>query len=419
MRARHLLAFILALGLRAAHAQAWQVFNSANAGLPSNTVMDVVIAQDGTVWAATDWGLWRYQAGEWEVFQADNSGLPENTLRCLAIGPDDRLWIGTTLHGAVVYDGQDWEVIGTQNSPLPDDEVNTIHVDQQGWVWLGTVGGLACYTGSEWRIYNSSPSSYNGRILNGDHILSVASRGDGLYALGTLNGGFHFLTDTSVHFLTTFNSGYWDNTQKAVLFDAVSGDRWVATPSAGLLRQFGDWYGGTWFQFTTFNSGLPSNALVDLVQAADGSLWLATQTAGVARRSQAGAYTSFTAANSGLPVNEVNCLALAPDGALWVGLYDGGLARFDPAQALPEAAAPAGLTIAPTVNDGSFSALGVALGPAHWEVLDQAGRVLARGMAVAAADGGLRLERLSLPPGGYLLRAWQGGMPRIGRFMVH
>jgi len=399
-------------------AQAWQVFDMAGSGLPSNTVTDMAIQDDGVVWAATDWGLWRWENGEYEVFQQANSGLPDNYLRALSLDSQGRLWIGTSMAGAVMYDGQDWEVFSTFNSPMPDDQVNTIHEDSNGWLWFGTVTGLACYTGTEWRIYNSSPSSYNGRILHGDHILSIDTRPDGLIALGTLNGGFHFLTDTSVHFFTTFNSGFWDNTQRGVLFDLNANERWVATPAAGLLRQFGDWYGGTWFQYTTFNSNLPSNGLVDLAQSSDGSLWIATQVAGLVQRFPNGSYQSFTEANSGLPANTLNRIKMANDGALWVAMYDGGLARFDPTLDVQDQAHPDGLQVIPSVNDGSFRVVGFdSSGKVSWSITDHQGRVILNGKGSTASE--LRFEGLGLSPGAYILTLHGEGMSRSGRFLVH
>ncbi|HRD52842.1 MAG TPA: two-component regulator propeller domain-containing protein [Flavobacteriales bacterium] len=117
----------------AASGQAWQVFDMAGSGLP---VTDVAIQADGVVWAATDWGLWRWESGEYEVFQQANSGLPDNYLRALLIDSQGRLWVGTSLSGAAMYDGQDWEVFSTFNSPMPDDQVNTIHEDSNGWLWF-------------------------------------------------------------------------------------------------------------------------------------------------------------------------------------------------------------------------------------------------------------------------------------------
>lgn len=402
-----------------AGAQAWQVFDMANEGLPSNTVLDIAVQPDGVVWAASDWGLWRWENGEHEVFQTSNSDLPDNSLRALLHDSQGRLWIGTSISGAVLFDGQDWQIFSTLNSEIPDDQVNTIHEDGNGWIWFGTVSGLACYTGSEWRVYDSTPSSYNGRVLNGDHILSIDSRDDGLMVLGTLNSGFHFLTDTSVHFFTTFNSGFWDNTQRGVLLDLDADERWVATPAAGLLRQFGDWYGGTWFQYNSFNSDLPTNALVGIDQDATGNLWLASQVAGLIRRDASGSYSSYTSANSALPVNTLNDVTVAPDGGIWVALYDGGAARFDPTLGTEQMnQEDPGFRILPTLNDGTFTVhVENAFEPIEWSISDASGRLHASGRAQPGKS--LRFEGLRLSPGGYIMSIFTGGKPMASRFLVH
>ena len=400
------------------HAQAWQVFNMSNTCMQSNTVTDIVVQADGVAWVATDWGLCRLEDGGCELFQTSNSGIPDNVLRSLALDDEGRLWIGTSTGGVAIYDGAVWEVFSTLNSPLPDDQVNVIHMDSNGWMWLGTVSGLACYTGAEWRIYDSSPSSYNGRILNGDHILSIDSSTDGLYALGTLNGGFHFLTDTSVHFFTTFNSGFWDNTQRGVLIDEADNKRWLACPAGGLVLQFGDWYGGTFFQYTAMNSDLPSTALVDVAQGASNSIWLATQVAGITHRDAAGSYQTFNSANSGLPVDEAQCITIAPDASVWTGLFDGGAARFDPALTVEQARETPMLRVAPTINGGHFRLLGFeSSGPAEWKVRDASGRVVAAGAFSGARDPWV--GPLDLRPGSYLVELSAAGKSRIGRFVAH
>ncbi|HRD52843.1 MAG TPA: T9SS type A sorting domain-containing protein [Flavobacteriales bacterium] len=230
-------------------------------------------------------------------------------------------------------------------------------------------------------------------------------------ALGTLNGGYHFLTDTSVHYFTTFNSGFWDNTQRGVLFDLDGNERWVATPAAGLLRQFGDWYGGTWFQYSTFNSNLPSNALVDLARSSDGSLWLATQVAGLVRRFPNESYQSFTDANSGLPVNTLNRVKVADDDAIWVAL-------FDPTLDVQESVRPEGLRITPSVNEGSFRVSGFeSSSPLTWAIHDQLGRSVLNGVHGTASE--LRFDGLDLRSGAYFLILEGQGISRTGRFLVH
>lgn len=400
-------------------AQAWQVFDMSNSCLQSNTVTDILVQPDGVTWVATDWGLCRLEDGGCQLFQTSNSGIPDNVIRALELDDQGRLWVGTSTGGVAVHDGLGWEIYSTLNSELPDDQVNAIHKDVNGWMWLGTVSGLACYTGSEWRVYDSSPSSYNGRVLNGDHILSIDSSSDGLYALGTLNGGFHFLTDTSVHFFTTFNSGFWDNTQRGVLIDESDNKRWLACPAGGLVLQFGDWYGGTFFQYTAMNSDLPSTALVDVAQGANGSIWLATQVAGITHRDASGAYQTYSASNSGLPVDNTDCITVAFDGSIWVGLYDGGAVRFDPSLTVGDLPEHDGaLRISPSVNDGRFRVIGLEMGKgAKWEVHDASGRAVSQGSLGGSTD--VWIDMLGLRPGSYLIRLEEGGKSRIRRFVVH
>lgn len=399
-----------------ANGQSWEVFDMISAGFPSNTVVDLVVEENGDAWVATDWGLCRRVAGEWSVFQMDNSGLPDNYLRALALDLSGNLWVGTSLAGAAVFDGTDWLVYDTGNSPLPDNQVNAIHVDHQGWVWLGTVNGLACYTGSEWRIYNDTDQSYDGLTLNTGHVIAIDTRSDGLVALGTLNGGFHFLTDTAVHYFTTFNSGFFDNTQRGVLLDTIANERWLACPAGALVRQIGDWYGGTWFQYTTFNSDLPTNALVDLARDGAGSVWLAAQVAGLVRRDPSDYYQVYSTANSGIPSDNLNCVSVAPDGTIWVGTYDGGAARFDRTTSVTAQQLGSGVALAPSFNDGRFRILAPGFGAGAWEVLDCRGARIAAGSASSLDN--LRVDLGSPAPGPYFLRLVSGGNPTVLRFVV-
>lgn len=204
--------------ISAAEAQTWEVFDTTSAGFPSNSVVDIAIDRQNIVWVATDWAC----AGMTERtdnFNTDNSGLPENTIQCIAVDTLDRLWVGTLFHGVVVYDGMTWTAFDQTNSGLPDDQIRSITIDHRNWAWVGTYLGAACYTGSEWRLYNDQPTSYNGLVMNGSVINDVAVREDGLVAIATLNGGFHYLTDTCIHYHSTFTDFFPDNTQTAVAFD--------------------------------------------------------------------------------------------------------------------------------------------------------------------------------------------------------
>ncbi len=381
--------------------QTWEVFDMTTAGLPSNSITDLVEDSQGMIWAGTEWGLCRYDGSDWTIYQEGTSGLPGNAVRALAIDSLDRVWIGTQLHGIVVYDGTNWSTYDADNSGLPENEINSLTIDHRGWAWVGTYLGLACYTGSEWRVYNTSDTAYNGQQLNGNTILHTAVREDGLVAVGTLNGGFHYLTDTSVTVHATYIDFFPDNTQNETAFDPGNDERWVATPSQGLLRQGGDWYDGPWFQYTTGNSAIPSNAVNCVRVDAGGQVWIGTLLAGVGVRDTNGSFTNYTSSNSGLPDNTVQCILVASDGAVWVGTAYGGVARL-------------------SFNDGSnehaFARWDVFPNPCHgrltlnghgaavhgsWELLDQEGRQALAGVVSGASRADIHLEGSA--PGLYTL----------------
>ena len=330
-------ALALAVPTADVSAQTWEVFDMTSAGLPSNNVTDIVEDSQGVIWAATEWGLCRYDGSTWSVYQEGSSGIPGNVVRALAVDSLDRIWIGTQLFGVVVFDGTDWVTYDTENSGLPENEINSLAIDHRGWAWIGTYLGLACFTGDEWRVYNTSDTAYGGLQFNGNTILHTAVREDGLVAVGTLNGGFHYLTDTSLVVHATYIDMFPDNTQNETAFDPLTNERWLATPSQGLLRQGGHWWDGPWFQYTTGNSTIPSNAVTCLRVDGQSRVWVGTLLGGVGVRETDGAFVNYTSSNSGLPDNTVQCLLIATDGSIWVGTASGGLARLTFAEGLSDA----------------------------------------------------------------------------------
>jgi len=398
-----------------AGAQQWEVFDQASAGFPSNSVAAIEEAQ-GHIWVGTSFGLCAFDGASWEFLQSGTSGLPGNNIKCLAVDDVDRLWVGTLLNGIGVYDGADWSYLNTGNSPLPDNEINCITIDHRGWAWIGTFLGLVCFTGDEWRLYNASDTSYNGLALAGNVVQDVQVRSDGLVAVGMLNGGFHYLTDTSVHVLTTYDDDFPDNTQNAVVIDESADERWLATPSQGLLRQGGDWLSGPWFKYTAQNSSIPSNAVTCLKQAADGRLWFGTLVAGLGVRDPDGTYTSYTTANSELPEDYVQRVLIADDGSIWVGTSSAGAARL----AFPGGGRRLGMAGPvcypnPAADFVLLDQVGVD-GQGEWRLLDRLGRIVLRGRT----EGRLtRIDLAGLPSGAYFVEVVTGAERLAGRLIHH
>jgi ligand-binding sensor domain-containing protein len=142
-------------------------------GLASNVVNDIAVTADGTVWAATQAGLCRYDAAT-DAFRAltpaNSTGMPSRVATALAATDDGKLWVGfgqewdsdqidpnsrtagTFLPGGLaLFDpatgswGTAFHVVfgGTWNSPtfayLTSENVSVLELATDGTLWIGTV----------------------------------------------------------------------------------------------------------------------------------------------------------------------------------------------------------------------------------------------------------------------------------------
>lgn len=385
-----------------ATAQAWQVFDMATAGFPSNTVRAICQDSIGGTWVGTDWGLCHFDGTAWEVLQV-GSGLPENDIRALACDDQGRIWIGLFTQGLVIKDGSVWTQFLPGTSPMPSDQVRNITFDPQGNAWLSTTNGLAWTDLTDWHIYNNTDTSYNNLQLPGVNIADVAVRSDGLVCIGTLNAGFTYVTDTLVRVYNTTADQLPDNTALGVAIDS-QGDRWAACPSGGLLHFAAGYNDGLFFQFTTQLSNIPSNALNDIVIDASDQKLIATQNAGFTILSSSnGNWTTYNTQNSDLPDDEVNCVSLSHDGSIWVGTGAGGAARFDPFSAVLETGSDGcDLVAFPNpVLDNLVVRTGCPHGNYQWQLRDASGRTVKSGASVPGSD--LALSFSGINDGVYLL----------------
>lgn len=398
------------------HAQHWTVYDMENSPLPSTTVKALAPDGEGGVWVGTDWGLCHFDGlAGWIIYQEGTSPLAENDIRSLQMDPNGRLWIGTVSMGLQVKDGEDWTTYTPLNSPLPDFGIRDLFIDAAGDAWICTATGLARLNGSEWSVYNDTPESHLGAVLETANTNAVALGNDGTVCLGTFNGGLHFIQGSNVEVLTSFDDGFFDNTAVDVLFHPVTGARWVATPAAGLLRQQGPVIGGLWTQWSGA-TGFPSNATTALAVSNMGDVWVGTQIAGLVSVHPDGTFTLYDEVNSGLPDNTVRSLLATDDGAVWVGTFLGGLARFDPSVAINESPQKGQLLAYPNpvidrfevaCPDGCFGA--------DWELVTSDGRQVMQGTSATEV---LRIDRTGLAGGLYTLGLRSHGFVGVTRVLV-
>lgn len=90
----HILCFFLVLFLRQLPAQTWFFRQyTAEQGLPSTEVHDLLQDREGHIWVATDRGVARFDGYSFEVFTT-KQGLSSNVVFKLQEGPDGKIWFG-------------------------------------------------------------------------------------------------------------------------------------------------------------------------------------------------------------------------------------------------------------------------------------------------------------------------------------
>lgn len=250
----------------------WETFGREE-GLPSEKVTAVVV-DDAGVWAGTEAGLARLEAGRWETIGVED-GLPFPVISALAVDPaNGDLWVGT-LGGLARVSGGRIDVFTQLNSGLANDVVYGVAADGRA-VWVATAAGLNRYdpTHDAWEIWDVSntlmhePWCYG--VTLGEEDVYVAVWGSGVIVRERETGSFRehrdpdgeaeidlFRDDGLVH----------DVTSSVAVADGVM---WVGT-YFGLSR----YDGRRWRSYNQEDSGLASD-FINYLRANGGEVWIAT-----------------------------------------------------------------------------------------------------------------------------------------------
>lgn len=251
------------------------------------------VAQDsrGLIWFGTTEGLFHfdgYRLRRYRHLADDPSSLSDDYVRALLPRPDGRLWVATQSGGISIYDPtlDAFEVI----MPRADDPHSLAHegvislaADPDGSVWVGLgVAGLDHYDPLSGRFsHHQADPDRPGAISH--------------------------------------------NTVRSLLVDR-QGDLWAGT-SNGLnrLRR-----GGRDFERIAADSMLQGQYVYSLYQAADGRLWIGTQSVGAAVLEPDTMALQFLPLGPGGVSNPwVDGFVEPRPGRIWVASFGGGLDVFD------------------------------------------------------------------------------------------
>jgi ligand-binding sensor domain-containing protein len=289
----------------------WIVYTAAGSGIPSDMVSDVAVQSVSNVYLATPKGLAHYDDGTWTTYDTANSGIVSENLTVVVIDGDGVKWIGSQNEGASRFDGAEFINYIDTNSGLAAGAISSVAVGDAGQAWFGTASGLFLLEGGLWASYNA-PDDLS---FNGIGSLAFDASGD-LWVGYDLYGASRFDGAAFEHF--DAGDGF---TSLGVSSMAVDGTGiWFGTEQGAYVYD-----GSGWTAYSTSNSELPHDVVLEVMVDGVGHKWFGTENG--LTRFTGSSWVTYNTQNSGLPDNTVLALAVDPEGRIWIGT-PGGLAVF-------------------------------------------------------------------------------------------
>jgi signal transduction histidine kinase/ligand-binding sensor domain-containing protein len=285
---------------------AWQV----REGFTQGYIRSIAQTPDGYIWLGTGFGLFRFDGLRVEHWQPppNREHLPSDFVVCLHVARDGTLWIGTMKGLASWRDGK------LNRYPDLDGLVNTsILEDRNGTVWVGSYsltspGKLCAIDGRNVRCYGS-----DGTLGNGANGLYEDSR-DVLWVVGR-NGVWRWRPGPPTFYPMPFGTSSVQNLGEA-------DDGALLIPLTGRLARF---RGGKLETQDPYPAPARNVDGVVLLRDRDGGVWVGTSGAGVVHFHQ-GRADVFSQAD-GLSGDLVTSIFEDREGDVWVATL-GGIERF-------------------------------------------------------------------------------------------
>jgi PAS domain S-box-containing protein len=285
---------------------AWQV----REGFTQGYIESIVQTPDGYIWLGTGFGLFRFDGVRVEDWQPPLNGaqLPSNFIVCLHVARDGTFWIGTVEGLASWRDGK-----LTRYPDLGGFIVSSILEDRNGTVWVGSYslaqpGKLCAIDGTNVYCYGS-----NGTFGNGVTGLYEDSH-DVLWVVGR-DGVWRWRPGPPRFYHMPFGTYSVQDLGEA-------GDGALLIPLPGRLARFG---GGKLETQQPYPAPARNVSGGILLRDHDGGVWIGTGATGVVHLHQ-GRADVFSQAD-GLSGDIVTALFEDREGNVWVATL-GGLDRF-------------------------------------------------------------------------------------------
>lgn len=313
-----LFSLLLCFGLfSSVSAQTFELYNDENLNdfLFTNVVYDLDIDQDGNVWVSSAiFGLGKFDGARYTSYSRLLDDEISDFVHDVKIGPNNNVWVATS-KGLVKMstDGKIISIYDTTNTDIPGEYCYAISFAPDGTLWLSSRKGSfddqppVSFDGNIWTLHDGIPKNNIHKEIydyafDGDVVWMGNQNGLLKYENGSYTGyykaqagiwesrGVEMGPDKTPWFagnwaLVNYKNGEWQANEYADLDDSmesiytnclkIQGNyAWIGTNSSGLFRvnletkEVKRW--------TTENSDIPSNSVIDFAIDKQQNLWMAS-----------------------------------------------------------------------------------------------------------------------------------------------
>lgn len=240
-------------------------------------ISHLIQTRSGTLWAATDLGLFQIQKHLTEYRLVFTETVPQLNVLSLMEDHEGTLWAGSSGNG--LFSLRNGVVSAyTATDGISDQEIKTIGGDRRGNIWVGVGDQLKCIAPDK-RI-SVLPLPDNLKVSD---IFALCEDLETNLWIGTAQGVLRFKDGRFTHF--TEADGLSNNNVNAISL-GPTGTLWVGT-----WRGFNRWDNGRFVPFIPTET-IAGNWIRSILETPDGTIWLATDDG--LTRFQNGRFTRFT-----------------------------------------------------------------------------------------------------------------------------
>jgi signal transduction histidine kinase/ligand-binding sensor domain-containing protein/DNA-binding response OmpR family regulator len=295
-----------------------------------NTILQILIDNEGVMWLATAGGLIQYNPSD-ESYQLYSN--INTRVRALHQDRSGIIWGGTAGEGIIKILTDPYKF----RTVPGDDPYYSFYYDNKK-ILTGEPGGIKI-TDLNSIIDGKEHSGKKYRLKDQENlnITSIIRDDAGNYWTGTFGGGITVL-DRNYNHLKTYRYAEGETASLSSnfihkIYKDSKGNIWIGTGQGGLAKYIPEGDSFMIYKPDPDNkNSLSSNEVTSITEDLEGNLWSGTTTGGLNRLTTEGKITRYLHKaddRNSITSNRINTLYFDTKGNLWIGTFGGGLLKLE------------------------------------------------------------------------------------------